>query len=68
MQQWIDFINSCCKCIVKKCIKILSKINFVPMRALEFMTGHVIYDPADTYKFQLKTTLFRNSITTSTSN
>ena len=27
------------------------------MRALEFITGHVIYNPAYTYKFQLKTTL-----------
>ena len=27
------------------------------MRALEFVTGHVIYNPAYTYKFQLKTTL-----------
>ena len=27
------------------------------MRALEFITGHVIYKPAYTYKFQLKTTL-----------
>ena len=26
------------------------------MRALEFITGHVIYKPAYTYKFQLKTT------------
>ena len=26
------------------------------MRALEFITGHVIYSPAYTYKFQLKTT------------
>ena len=26
------------------------------MRALEFITGHVIYNPAYTYKFQLKTT------------
>ena len=26
------------------------------MRALEFTTGHVIYNPAYTYKFQLKTT------------
>ena len=25
------------------------------MRALEFITGHVIYNPAYTYKFQLKT-------------
>ena len=27
------------------------------MRALKFMTGHVIYNPAYTYKFQLKTTI-----------
>ena len=27
------------------------------MRALEFITGHVIYNPAYSYKFQLKTTL-----------
>ena len=27
------------------------------MRALEFIIGHVIYNPAYTYKFQLKTTL-----------
>ena len=27
------------------------------MRALEFITDHVIYKPAYTYKFQLKTTL-----------
>ena len=27
------------------------------MRALEFITGHVIYNPAYTYKFQLKTTV-----------
>ena len=26
------------------------------MRALEFITGHVIYNPAYTYKYQLKTT------------
>ena len=26
------------------------------MRALEFITGHVIYNPAYTYEFQLKTT------------
>ena len=29
------------------------------MRALEFIAGHVIYDPAYTYKFQLKTTYDR---------
>ena len=27
------------------------------MRALESITGHVIYNPTYTYKFQLKTTL-----------
>ena len=27
------------------------------MRALEFIAGHVIYNPAYTYKLQLKTTL-----------
>ncbi len=27
------------------------------MRALEFITSHVIYNPAYTYKFQLKTTI-----------
>ena len=27
------------------------------MRALEFISGHVIYNTAYTYKFQLKTTL-----------
>ena len=26
------------------------------MRVLKFITGHVIYNPAYTYKFQLKTT------------
>ena len=26
------------------------------MRALKFIIGHVIYNPAYTYKFQLKTT------------
>ena len=32
------------------------------MRALKFITGHVIYNPAYTYKFQLKTThLSRNN-------
>ena len=30
------------------------------MRALEFITGHVIYNPAYTYKFQLKTTMYHN--------
>ena len=28
------------------------------MRALEFITCHVIYNPAYTYKFQLKTTIY----------
>ena len=27
------------------------------MRALEFITGHVIYNPAYTYKLQLKITI-----------
>ena len=27
------------------------------MRALQFITGHVIYNPAYTYKLQLKTTI-----------
>ena len=27
------------------------------MRALEIITGHVNYNPAYTYKFQMKTTL-----------
>ena len=27
------------------------------MRAIKFITGHVIYNPAYTYKFQLKTTI-----------
>ena len=29
------------------------------MRALEFITGHVIYNQAYTYKFQLKTTFIK---------
>ena len=32
-------------------------MNFPPMRALEFITGYVIYNPAYTYRFQLKTTI-----------
>ena len=32
------------------------KINFPLMRPLKFITGHVIYNPAYNYKFQLKTT------------
>ena len=41
-----------------KCCKgLFCKNKFPPMRALEFVTGHVIYNPAYTYKFQLKTTL-----------
>ena len=31
-------------------------MNFPSMKALEFKTGHVIYNLAYTYKFQLKTT------------
>ena len=32
------------------------------MTALKFITGHVIYNPAYTYKFQLKTTKAGNLI------
>ena len=32
------------------------------MRALKFITGHVIYNPANTYKFQLKTTIDNKSV------
>ena len=32
------------------------------MRALEFITGHLIYNPAYTYKFQLKTTIISSMI------
>ena len=32
------------------------QINFPPMRALKSISSHVIYSPAYTYKFQLKTT------------
>ena len=39
-----------------KSCKDFFKNNFPPLRALEFITGHVIYNPAYTYKFQLKTT------------
>ena len=38
------------------------KINFPPLRALEFITGPVIYNPAYPYKFQLKTTHLANEI------
>ena len=34
------------------------------MRAVEFITGHVIYNPAYTYKFQLKTTKSLETLTT----
>ena len=30
------------------------------MRALKFITGNLIYNPAHTYKFQLKTTIDRH--------
>ena len=40
----------------KSCKGIFFKINFPPMRALKIITGHVIYNPAYTYKFKLKTT------------
>ena len=34
------------------------QINFPPIRALEFIIGHVNYNLAYTYKFQLKTTVY----------
>ena len=34
-----------------------AEISWPPMRTLKFITGHVIYNPAYTYKFQLKITL-----------
>ena len=40
-------------------VKDFFKINFPPMRAFEIITGHVIYNPAYAYKFQLKTTKVR---------
>ena len=40
-----------------KALKGFFEINFPPNRALKFITGHVIYNLAYTYKFQLKTTL-----------
>jgi hypothetical protein len=30
----------------KSCKGFLEKINFTPMKALEFITGHIIYDLA----------------------
>ena len=38
----------------KSCKVFFWKINFPPIRAVEFITGHVTYNPA--YTFQLKTT------------
>ena len=40
----------------KFCKGLFWEINFPPMRALKFLAGHVTYNPAYTYKFQLKTT------------
>ena len=45
-----------------KCCKGFFKINFPPMWALEIITGHVIYNPAYKYKFQLETTKVRAKI------
>ena len=52
----------------KSCKGFFFIINFPPMRALKFMTGHVIYNPAYTYKFQLKTTLFIKPFKNSSTN
>ena len=43
-------------CDSKSCKGVFLKINFSPMRALEIVTSHVIYNSAYTYKYQLKTT------------
>ena len=32
-------------------VKDFFKMNFTPMGAIEFITGHVIYNPAYAYKF-----------------
>ena len=48
----------------KSCKGFFLKINFPPMRALEFLTCHVIYNPAYTYEFQLKTHHIRSKSTT----
>ena len=37
-------------------VKNFFEINFPPMSGLKSITGHVIYNPAYTYKFQLNTT------------
>ena len=39
--------------------KVLSSLNAVisTKESTEFITGHVIYNPAYTYKFQLKSTM-----------
>ena len=44
----------------------LSSLNAVisTNESTEFITGHVIYNPAYTYKFQLKTTLESNNHST----
>ena len=46
--------NSDWRANLVKDFKFLIKINFPPMRALEFITGHVIYNQIYNYKFQLK--------------
>ena len=43
---------------------LLSSLNAVisTNESTEFITGHVIYNPAYTYKFQLKTTMVQEKI------
>ena len=45
---------------------LLSNLNAVisTNENTEFITGHVIYNPAYTYKFQLKTTIVEDDIAT----
>ena len=43
---------------------LLSSLNAIisTNERTEFITGHVIYNPAYAYKFQLKTTLLTNNV------
>ena len=45
---------------------LLSSLNAVisTNESTQFITGHVIYNPAYTYKFQLKTTIVEDDIAT----
>ena len=56
LQHFYCKINICSALESKSC-KGFFKINFPPIRALEILSGHEIYNLAYTYKFQLKTNL-----------